>query len=215
MKPYSIPALAAVVLIANAAAARADTVTGRVTDVQPEKKQFSLRLADNQTRLFQMDDKSEIRLRGTVATVKDLKIGTALKVNYEPRGGENHVVAATQETMSTAELRKQVRDTLAAAREYTFQNKDQYLARLQALLNSMDDQIDDLRQQARTASGEAKQELNREIAALEKKRDELRARMPEIKKSSAEAWNDLKRGLGEAAEDFQKAWERARSRFKD
>lgn len=212
MKPV---VLTLVSLVLVSAATGAETTTGRVANVQPDKQQFSLRGADDKTLMFVVDEKSELRLRRGPITLKELTPGTNLKVTYEDRGGARHVLAASQEAVSAADLKRQIRDSLAAAREYTFQNKDQYLARLQNLMHSMDDELDDLRQQARTATGDAKKELNREIADLQKRRDELQARMPEIKKASAEAWNDLKKGFSEAAEDFQKAWEKARSRFKD
>jgi hypothetical protein len=202
-------------LVLVSAAAAAEMVTGKVANVQPDKKQFSLRVADEKTLMFTVDDKSVLRLRRGPITLNELAPGTELKVTYEERGGTRHLLTATQQTVSTSELKREVRDSLAAAKEYTFQNKDQYLARLKNVMDSLDDELDDLRKEAHSASGEVKKELDREIADLQKKRDELHARMPAIKKASAEAWNDLKKGFGEADDDFQKAWEKARSRFKD
>jgi hypothetical protein len=54
-----------------------------------------------------------------------------------------------------------------------------------------------------------------EIAVLEMKREELQARMPAIRRETAEAWKDLTQGIGQPVGDFQQAWEKAMSRFKD
>lgn len=213
MKQCSIPALAMMVLAMNFATARADTVTGRVTDVRPEKKEFTIRLADDDLRSFRLDDRSKLQLRGGASTIAEVKPGMILKVTYEKHGAQNVVQSAAQPVLSTDEIKRQLDDL--KDKKYGFQNKDQYVARLQGILNSMEDQIEDLRQRARTASGKAKVELMQEIAVLEMKREELQARMPTIRRATAEAWNDLKQGVGQATDDFQKAWEKARSRFKD
>lgn len=210
-----LASVCALVLAINVARAESVTVSGRVDEIRPAAKQILLKSSDGKPIVLKVDDRSDLRGASGRATLADIKAGDALTVTFEKRGADNVVLAAAPPAPSADELSRQVRDTLESAREYAFKNKDQYIARLQTALKNMDIQLDDLRRQARSASGDAKKDLQREIADLEKKRDEINARMPELRRSSAEAWTDLKKGFSEAANDFQKALEKARSRFRD
>jgi uncharacterized protein HemX len=76
-------------------------------------------------------------------------------------------------------------------------------------------QVRDLQEKAKTASGSAKKDMENQVESLKKDQDDLQAKIQKLKKSSGNAWTDLKDGASSAYENFKKSVRQAQDRFKE
>ena len=94
------------------------------------------------------------------------------------------------------------------------QEKQMYQDQAGAKLRDLDQQIDTLRTKAAKESKVDRRQLDREMAELERKRDEAHQRLEKLNTSSQEAWKDMKVGIEAAMDDLQAAYQRAAAHFK-
>jgi predicted nucleic acid-binding Zn-ribbon protein len=88
--------------------------------------------------------------------------------------------------------------------------REDYVQKMHALLDSLNDEIDALTKRAENAGADVRDEL----AELRTRQDEARTRLASLRDSGGEAWRDLKAGVELARDAIGKALESARSRFK-
>jgi ElaB/YqjD/DUF883 family membrane-anchored ribosome-binding protein len=110
------------------------------------------------------------------------------------------------------DLGREVKQALAAVKDYTFRQKDKYAAELREVSDDVEDRIDDLEARAKDATAEAKAKIRAQIAELRKKKGALNERLEKVGNATAEAWDDVKSGVGEAAAELEKVLDRL---FKD
>ena len=84
--------------------------------------------------------------------------------------------------------------------------KDEFLKKAQDQLAQNDKQMDQLRNQAKTATN--RKRIDRALAQLEPKRRAAQKRLDELKSSSGAAWEDLKVGVNAAVNDLSAAFNR-------
>ena len=89
-----------------------------------------------------------------------------------------------------------------------------YEEKLDAQLEEWSAQIALLKAKASKARAEAKIEYNKTIEALQRRQDEARAKLHELKASGDEAWEDIKIGLEKAWAEVKAAFHDATSKFK-
>jgi len=68
---------------------------------------------------------------------------------------------------------------------------------------------------AAAEAGRAGEETNRYLAKAEKKRKEASSKLEELREASEKKWHEFTFGMNRAAEDFQQADEKAKSRFRE
>jgi len=88
--------------------------------------------------------------------------------------------------------------------------RDDYVQKMHALLDSLNDEIDALTKRAENAGADVREEL----AELRAKQHEAHTRLASLRDSGGEAWQDLKAGVELARDAVGEALESARSRFK-
>ena len=89
-----------------------------------------------------------------------------------------------------------------------------YEEKIEAQLEEWNAQIALLRTRADKARAEVKIEYYKTIEALQRRQDEARARLHELKTTSDEAWEDLKAGAEKAWAEVKTAFHDAASKFK-
>lgn len=115
---------------------------------------------------------------------------------------------------ATRALRRETSETLAAARGLAAEKTAELRARAEKRLRELEPQIAELKERARKATGDMRARLSDEIGQLETKRADLHKRFDAWTTSSKEAWGDMKVGFEEALDDLDRAYEKAKSRFK-
>jgi len=89
------------------------------------------------------------------------------------------------------------------------EEKDLYQKKLESKLKEIKARMEMLEAKAVQAKAEFKPEYQKHLYELRQKREALRSKLDEIKKSSGEAWKDLKSGMEKAADDLKQAIDKA------
>lgn len=160
------------------------TVRGQVMEVRPEKQEFSLRTTDGRHLLL-------------AGSKERMDPGARVEVTYKTSNGQNWVVRVVREPVKA---------------EVNRQRGDDY-RKWEAALQRLDKQIDELKDRAAHASADLQAKYADEIAALKRQSAVARQRLDRARTVGADAWGDVKTGLGQAVDDLKKAYERARERF--
>ena len=196
------PATLIVLALGGAAPAAETTVRGAVVKADAGAKQLTLRPAAGPDVTLAVTDASVLEVGGKKATVGDLKPGQRVRATYTERAGVKEVVVL-RPAVTTADLKSRVKQTLAAAKSYTFQHKGEYQTRLRGMAADVDDRLDSLEVEAQGATGEAKARLQTQIATLKKKRAALNDHLDAAESATADTWDELKTGAGKAASDLE------------
>jgi uncharacterized coiled-coil DUF342 family protein len=93
------------------------------------------------------------------------------------------------------------------------QARDAYIEKREAELEELDARLDLLESEAEKADAEAKIGYSEQIYELREKRDNLMAKIGELKDASGEAWRGMKKGIEDAVIDFRTALDVAFTRF--
>jgi hypothetical protein len=94
------------------------------------------------------------------------------------------------------------------------EQKDAYRQKREAELKELNARLALLESKAEKAEAEAKIGYNEQIFELKEKRDNLTHKIAELKEAGGEAWQDMKKGIEEAATDLKTALDVASTRFK-
>jgi len=89
-----------------------------------------------------------------------------------------------------------------------------YEEKIDAQIKEWNAQIDLLKAKADKAKAEAKIDFYKTIDALQRKQNEARTKLQELKTAGDEAWEDLKTGAEKAWAEVKAAYHDASSRFK-
>lgn len=86
---------------------------------------------------------------------------------------------------------------------------------IQAKVDEANKAIAALQQRAKEAQGAAKTEIDTMLVQMQKSRDGLEKRLEQARTTSAEAWDEFSRGVGDAVQEMQdasrRAWEKLKS----
>jgi hypothetical protein len=94
-------------------------------------------------------------------------------------------------------------------------SREEYVKSLHAQLDLWERQTVAWETAARSATAEAKIELEKQIGIMKSRADDMVYRMELLKGASADAWQDVARGADEARRAMQDAFEKARLHFKN
>jgi uncharacterized protein (DUF3084 family) len=119
--------------------------------------------------------------------------------------------------VSAREVRRETREAVDAARQFTAENKERFLASTEAKLKECGQKIADFDAKLATLAYDynAKAEGTKALDALREKRTQLGQQLEKLRQCSEEAWQDAKTAVESAAAEVDKTYEHAKSRFKD
>ena len=92
-------------------------------------------------------------------------------------------------------------------------NRDEYVEKLKGQLDQWNAESARWEAKARVAQAETKAEYDRQIEALNARREEAMYQMKLLQNASADAWKDVMQGAEEAWKRMQEAVSAARSHF--
>ncbi len=84
----------------------------------------------------------------------------------------------------------------------------------QERLDEVSKKVDELKQKARHATGDAAKRYQTAISDLQSKRDVAQKKVKELGSASSEAWQEIKMGVDKAYDELQKAYKEAVAKFK-
>jgi len=125
--------------------------------------------------------------------------------------------SSTLTKVSAREPRNQARETAQAADQVSTENKEQFLASMEVKLNECGQKIAafDTRLASLASDYNAKAEGTKALDALREKRTQLGQQLEKLRQCSHETWQEAKAAVDAAEAEADKAYENAKSRFKD
>ena len=115
--------------------------------------------------------------------------------------------------VSSGDVKKETKEAYETAAEYTKQQKEEFQREMQAKLDEYRKIIYELRVETEEMSAQVKANMNRHIEDLEAKRKAAEEKLAQLKSSSGKAWAEIKKGLDQAVNDLDQAYENASSQF--
>jgi len=106
-----------------------------------------------------------------------------------------------------------VKQDTQAAKDYTYEKKDEYRSRLEYQLLELDAKTEELKGKAANASESVKREFDKDMSELSRQKAVLNQKLESVKSSSAAAWEDTKAGAESAWDSVKRTYERAKARF--
>jgi hypothetical protein len=200
---------AAALVLGAAAAPAADTATvrGTIERVNTAAGRLTLATATGEHLTLHAANGATVEVDGHPAKLSDLSKDQRARVTYRDAGGTHELVSVTAHKTTGRDVTREVREALQAAGRYSYQHKDEYVKKLRGVVDDLDDRIDELQQRVRTTSRDARRKLEDQIHALKQKRGVVEDRLNKLKSAGADAWNDVKAGVQNAAEDLRRAIE--------
>lgn len=95
------------------------------------------------------------------------------------------------------------------------QKKEQYEKSMEERLKNLGKQLDELNAKAAQRTEEARKELDQYLKDAEKKQQAASRKLEEMRKASAAKWRKFTSDMNKAADEFEKAYERAKQNFKE
>lgn len=115
--------------------------------------------------------------------------------------------------VTAREVKQEVREAIAAGKEYLSSNKDQFVASAEVKLKQLDAKIAELGARAQTLQADAKAETTKAIDALSEQRAKLGDKLEAVKQASQETWQDVKAGFESALSEVEKAYDNLKAKF--
>ncbi len=102
-----------------------------------------------------------------------------------------------------------------AVGEYTEAVKNELYEKNKAELHALDRKLDEFREKAKTAMGEAKERMDATLKDLEAKREGAGKHLDELAAKGKEAWGEVKVGMNKVTEDLKTAIHNAAKTFEE
>ncbi len=97
----------------------------------------------------------------------------------------------------------------------TSQHREQYEKSMEERLGKLGRQLDELKAKAAAMTAETRKEVDHQLAEADKKRKAASHELEELQKKSEKEWKKFTTKMNEAADELEKAYERAKSSFKE
>jgi len=94
------------------------------------------------------------------------------------------------------------------------QEKQDYIKQMQNTLDDVTKKINELKDKAQTATGDARAKIESTINVLKVQQASAAQKLQELRSSTGAAWGEMKTGMSKAADDLRKAYEDAAKHFK-
>jgi len=134
-----------------------------------------------------------------------LLVGSLIALGCEQKTPPTPVQEKADQKAAEAKAKnKEAVDATVAAAQL---KRDEYVVAMRKQLDDLDVKYAELKDRAAKAEGEMKKELDKKVAEAKVKRDAAAEKLDELKSASADRWEKIKDGVGNAFDDLKKAFE--------
>ncbi len=119
-----------------------------------------------------------------------------------------------KEKLSMEDIKKEATDALDVAKKFTQQEKDEYLKKMNNQIDTLKQDIANLKKDAQGASDSTKQKIDQQIQAMESQVDSLEKKIENFGTTTGKAWSDFVTGANKSLKELQDAMDKAKERFK-
>ena len=132
---------------------------------------------------------------------------------------QSSLFASQHEKTTYSEVKQETAEAYNAIKDYTVEQREDALAVAEDKLAKLDHQIDsleqDLNRQWDQMSEATRQKKQEALRTLRKKHNDVAEWIGGLKHSSADAWEEVKRGFGDSLDRLQQAFNKASKEFDD
>lgn len=107
-------------------------------------------------------------------------------------------------------VRKETRDTVPDLKDYTYAQKETFVAKMQAKVTEINRDLDELSTKVDKAPESVQAEARPKIQVLRDQSAQLDRQLDEAKNANESTWNDIKNGTNKAYESFKDSWQQSR-----
>jgi len=119
-------------------------------------------------------------------------------------------IAIAKDTTSIKEVKKEVQDLVQALENYTVVQREEAVESTKTALDKLDKEIDSLETKIDNdwdkMNKAAREKSRSNLKALHKQRTEVAEWYGRLENSSADAWEDMKKGFSDSYKNLQDAW---------
>jgi uncharacterized coiled-coil DUF342 family protein len=111
--------------------------------------------------------------------------------------------------------KKKTVEAFDVTKEYTIEQKDEFVTGLRQDLRELDQKIDALKAKASTTSAQVSKEAKSQIASLDQQRMELNSKIDRLSTASQSAWGEMRSGIQSAYQNLKGSFNKASAKFNE
>ena len=112
-------------------------------------------------------------------------------------------------------VKKKAVETYVATKEYTIEQKNEFMAGLKNELSELDKDIAFMKTKASSKKDEASKDIKLQLESLEKKRAELNLKIDRLSSATKSAWSELRSGVQSAFKEMKTSFNKATEKFNE
>lgn len=116
---------------------------------------------------------------------------------------------------TSEEVTTKTKEAASAAVEYSKEQKEQFQKDMEAKLSEIKKEIAELNEQVSAKTGEAKAEMKAQVKNLEIRQQVLKKDLTKLKKSTGNAWSEMRAGVSKAWDALAESYDKAKAEFKE
>jgi len=111
---------------------------------------------------------------------------------------------STSNPPTAGDVKRDAKQALNSAGAYTKEQLRELDKKADAQFRELSKKVDELRAKGQKQTGQAKADLDKTIADAQKKLDDLKPKLKELKTATTNAWNDVKTSFDKGIDDLKK-----------
>ena len=132
--------------------------------------------------------------------------------------GNQEKAAQPKAEVTAQDVKKQAAAAMETAENYTMEQKDAYMQKIDARLKELDRDIGTLGDKIQTGTdkmtAEGRAKLEESLQTLKAQKEAAAEQYAKLKASSSQAWDELKAGMDSAMQKLDEAFDKAKTAFK-
>ena len=127
--------------------------------------------------------------------------------------GSVFLAASLSQAASSNEVKKEVQEAASAIGDYSVEHKDKAVAEAKELMKKLDQSMDDaessMKENWHSLEDSTKQNYELSKKEFHDQRKELAGWLDKMQNSSADAWEETKKGFADAHDSMSSSWKKA------
>ena len=124
---------------------------------------------------------------------------------------------AGNDTVTSQDVKAETKEMIKTLQQYTIDQRDQAMKEAEQAMDAIDTRIDKLESRVDSnwdkMTQAAREEARANLKAMRQQRNELSEWYGSFKNSSADAWEEMKKGFSDAYQALSDSWEKAKSEY--
>ncbi|MBI4775266.1 MAG: hypothetical protein HY788_14040 [Deltaproteobacteria bacterium] len=114
-----------------------------------------------------------------------------------------------QSVTTSSDVKKEMGEAVQALKDYTYEQRDEYLGKIDEQLDRIDARIEELKEKIETKSDEVRQTFRERIDRLKESQAAAREELDKLRDSSGDAWNEMMKGMQDALDKLEEEYKSA------